>query len=79
MSLSRAPLVMSAMAAAILRLIENIGWRYAVIPVFAACMVVAVLATLFLVTAVQGDSELGPCVDRGTLAHAFGSRQEITN
>jgi sugar phosphate permease len=29
-------------------MIENMGWRYAVIPVFAACVVVALLATLFM-------------------------------
>jgi len=29
-------------------MIENMGWRYAVIPVFAACVVVAVLVTLFM-------------------------------
>ena len=29
-------------------MIENIGWRYAVIPVFIACVVVALLATLFM-------------------------------
>jgi sugar phosphate permease len=29
-------------------MIENIGWRYAVIPVFIACVVVAALATLFM-------------------------------
>jgi sugar phosphate permease len=29
-------------------MIENMGWRYAVIPVFAACVVVATLATLFM-------------------------------
>jgi sugar phosphate permease len=29
-------------------MIENMGWRYAVIPVFIACVVVAVLATLFM-------------------------------
>ena len=29
-------------------MIENLGWRYAVVPVFAACVVVAVLAILFM-------------------------------
>jgi sugar phosphate permease len=29
-------------------LIENVGWRYAVIPVFAACVLVALFATLFM-------------------------------
>jgi len=29
-------------------MIEHIGWRYAVIPVFVACVVVALLATLFM-------------------------------
>ena len=29
-------------------MIENMGWRYAVIPVFLACVTVAVLATLFM-------------------------------
>ncbi len=29
-------------------MIENMGWRYAVIPVFAACVVVALLATMFM-------------------------------
>src|SRR5450755_1275737 len=29
-------------------LIENVGWRYAVIPVFAACVMVALLATLLM-------------------------------
>ena len=29
-------------------IIEHMGWRYAVIPVFAACVIVAVLATLFM-------------------------------
>ena len=29
-------------------MIEHLGWRYAVIPVFAACVVVALLATLFM-------------------------------
>ena len=29
-------------------MIENLGWRYAVIPVFAACVVVAALVTLFM-------------------------------
>jgi sugar phosphate permease len=29
-------------------MIENMGWRYAVIPVFIACVTVAVLATLFM-------------------------------
>jgi sugar phosphate permease len=29
-------------------LIEHFGWRYAVIPVFAACVIVAVLVTLFM-------------------------------
>jgi len=29
-------------------MIENLGWRYAVIPVFAACVVVALLVTLFM-------------------------------
>jgi sugar phosphate permease len=29
-------------------MIENMGWRYAVIPVFVACVVVAVLVTLFM-------------------------------
>jgi sugar phosphate permease len=29
-------------------MIENMGWRYAVIPVFAACVVVALLVTLFM-------------------------------
>ena len=29
-------------------MIENMGWRYAVIPVFTACVVVALLATLFM-------------------------------
>ena len=29
-------------------IIENMGWRYAVIPVFAACAVVATLATMFM-------------------------------
>ena len=29
-------------------LIEHLGWRYAVIPVFIACVVVALLATLFM-------------------------------
>ncbi len=29
-------------------MVENLGWRYAVIPVFAACGVVALLATLFM-------------------------------
>jgi len=29
-------------------MIENLGWRYAVIPVFAACVIVALLATLFM-------------------------------
>ena len=29
-------------------MIENMGWRYAVIPVFVACMIVALLATLFM-------------------------------
>ena len=29
-------------------MIENLGWRYAVIPVFAACLVVALLVTLFM-------------------------------
>ena len=29
-------------------MIEHLGWRYAVIPVFVACAVVAVLATLFM-------------------------------
>lgn len=29
-------------------MIENLGWRYAVIPVFTACVLVAVLATLFM-------------------------------
>ncbi len=29
-------------------LIENVGWRYAVIPVFAACVMVAVLVFLFM-------------------------------
>ena len=29
-------------------MIENMGWRYAVIPVFTACVVVAVLVTLFM-------------------------------
>lgn len=29
-------------------MIENLGWRYAVIPVFIACVTVAVLATLFM-------------------------------
>ena len=29
-------------------MIENMGWRYAVIPVFIACLVIALLATLFM-------------------------------
>ena len=29
-------------------MIENLGWRYAVIPVFVACVIVALLATLFM-------------------------------
>ncbi len=29
-------------------MIENMGWRYAVIPVFIACVVIALLATLFM-------------------------------
>jgi sugar phosphate permease len=29
-------------------LIEHLGWRYAVIPIFAACVAVAILATLFM-------------------------------
>jgi len=29
-------------------MIENMGWRYAVIPVFTACVIVALLATLFM-------------------------------
>ena len=29
-------------------MIENMGWRYAVIPVFGACVIVALLATLFM-------------------------------
>jgi sugar phosphate permease len=29
-------------------MIEHLGWRYAVIPVFTACVIVAVLATLFM-------------------------------
>ena len=41
-------------------LIEHFGWRYAVLPVFAACVVVGLLATLFMRDNPQ-DIGLRPC------------------